>query len=152
MYLYSFWSLVCVLLDHSFSCPTLCEPSDCSLPGSSVHGILQARILEWVAILFSRRIFPTQESNLHLQHLLHWQASSLPLAPHGKPKWTWSLEPLIKSITRPLHMSRTWFFYKTSFTIPSYHTTEAWKDDNHHILKAYSSNLPKCSAYNFNHS
>ena len=36
------------------SCLTLCDPMDCSLPGSSVHGILQARILEWVAILFSR--------------------------------------------------------------------------------------------------
>ena len=36
------------------SCPTLCNPMDCSLPGSSVHGTLQARILEWVAISFSR--------------------------------------------------------------------------------------------------
>ena len=36
-------------------CPTLCNPMDCSPPGSSVHGILQARILEWVAIPFSRR-------------------------------------------------------------------------------------------------
>ena len=36
------------------SCPTLCDPMDCSPPGSSVHGILQARILEWVAIPFSR--------------------------------------------------------------------------------------------------
>ena len=35
-------------------CPTLCDPMDCSLPGSSVRGILQARILEWVAIFFSR--------------------------------------------------------------------------------------------------
>ena len=34
-------------------CPTLCNPVDCSLPGSSVHGILQARVLEWVAIAFS---------------------------------------------------------------------------------------------------
>ena len=33
---------------------TLCKPTDCNLPGSPVHGILQARILEWVAILFSR--------------------------------------------------------------------------------------------------
>ena len=32
------------------SCPTLCDPMDCSPPGSSVHGILQARILEWAAI------------------------------------------------------------------------------------------------------
>ena len=36
------------------SYPTLCDPMDCCLPGSSVHGILQARILEWVAISFSR--------------------------------------------------------------------------------------------------
>ena len=37
------------------SCPTLCDPISCSLPGSSVHGLFQARILEWVAISFSRR-------------------------------------------------------------------------------------------------
>ena len=35
-------------------CPTFCDPMDCSSPGSFVHGILQARILEWVAILFSK--------------------------------------------------------------------------------------------------
>ena len=36
------------------SCPTLCDPMDCSSPGSSVYGILQARILQWLAIPFSR--------------------------------------------------------------------------------------------------
>ena len=36
------------------SYPTLCNPMDCSLPGSSIHGILQAKVLEWVAISFSR--------------------------------------------------------------------------------------------------
>ena len=46
------WSLVKVLVVHA--CPTVCDTMDCSLPGSSVHGILQARILEWVAIPFSR--------------------------------------------------------------------------------------------------
>ena len=35
------------------SCPTPMDPMDCSLPGSSVHGIFQARVLEWVAIAFS---------------------------------------------------------------------------------------------------
>ena len=35
-------------------CPTLCDPMDCSLPGSSVHGIFQAMVLEWIAISFSR--------------------------------------------------------------------------------------------------
>ena len=34
-------------------CPTLCDPMDCSLPGSSVHGIFQERVLEWGAIAFS---------------------------------------------------------------------------------------------------
>ena len=36
-------------------CATLCDPMDCNPPGSSVHGILQGRILQWVAISFSRR-------------------------------------------------------------------------------------------------
>ena len=36
------------------SCTTLCDPMDCNLPDSTVHGILQARILEWVAFPFSR--------------------------------------------------------------------------------------------------
>ena len=43
-----------VLVLITQSCPNLCDPMDCTLPGSSVHGILQARILEWVAISFSR--------------------------------------------------------------------------------------------------
>ena len=38
----------------SYSVRSLCDPMDCSLPGSSVHGILQARLLEWVTILFFR--------------------------------------------------------------------------------------------------
>ena len=36
------------------SCPTLSDPMDCSLPGSSIHGIFQARVLEWGAIAFSK--------------------------------------------------------------------------------------------------
>ena len=43
---------MCVLVAQL--CLTLCDPVDCSPPGSSVRGILQARILEWVAISFSR--------------------------------------------------------------------------------------------------
>ena len=42
------------MLSHFSSVPTLCNPMDCSLPGSSVHGILQAKILEWVAMPSSR--------------------------------------------------------------------------------------------------
>ena len=43
------------------SCLTLCDPVDCSPPGSSVHGILQARILEWVAMPFSRGSFRSRD-------------------------------------------------------------------------------------------
>ena len=58
------------------SCPTLCNSMDCSPPGSSVRGILQTGILEWVAISFSRDL---SDSEIR-QHLLPWQADSLPLS------------------------------------------------------------------------
>ena len=58
-------------------CPTLCDLMDYNQPGSSVHGILWARILEWVAIPFSRGIFQTQGLNPAL-----W-ADSLPLSYQG---------------------------------------------------------------------
>ena len=43
------------------SCPTLSDPVDCSLPGSSVHGIFQARVLEWGAIAFSVEVLEEQK-------------------------------------------------------------------------------------------
>ena len=55
------------------SCPTLCDPVDCSLPGSAVHWILQARILNCVVMQLMQVIFQTQESKLRLLHLLLWQ-------------------------------------------------------------------------------
>ena len=58
---------------------------DHSPPGSSVHGILQARILEWVALPSSRGILLIQGLNPHLLGLLHWQTCSFPLLPPGKP-------------------------------------------------------------------
>ena len=48
------------------SCPTLCDPKDCSLPDSSAHGILQARILEWVAVPSSRGAFWCRDRTLCL--------------------------------------------------------------------------------------
>ena len=52
LFLFFFISTLCL---HAQQCSsTLCDPMDCSPPGSSVHGILQARILEWVAVSFSR--------------------------------------------------------------------------------------------------
>ena len=49
LYSFSFYYLLCVLVAQS--CLILCNPMDCSSPGSSVHGVLQARKLEWVAII-----------------------------------------------------------------------------------------------------
>ena len=49
-----YWVLLNVCMLNHFSCVWLCDPMECNLPGSSVHGIFQARVLEWVAISFSR--------------------------------------------------------------------------------------------------
>ena len=57
-----------------------CDSMDYSPPGSSVHGIFQARILEWVAISFFKGIFLNQGLN---PCLLHWQVDSLPLSHQG---------------------------------------------------------------------
>ena len=62
------------------SCPTLCNLMDCSPPGSSVHGILQASTgMDCHTLLQSP--FSTQGSNLHFFHPLRWQTGFLPLAP-----------------------------------------------------------------------
>ena len=87
----------CMCAKSLQSCLTLCDLMDCSPPGSSVHGILQGRILEWVAISppgdlpnsgILQGIFATQGWHLHRLCLLYWQAGSLPLAPPGKPSVT----------------------------------------------------------------
>ena len=72
-------SLCCCCL-VARSCPTFCDFMDCSPPGSSVHGISQARILECHFLL--QGIFLSQGANLHF---LHWQADSLPLSHQESP-------------------------------------------------------------------
>ena len=68
-------------------CTTLfCDPMDGSPPGSSVHGILQARILEWVAISFFRGSSRPRTQGWNL-HLLHWQVGSLSLRHRGSPSY-----------------------------------------------------------------
>ena len=66
------------------SCPTLCDPMDCSPPSSSVHGILQARILEWLAVSFSRGSSQPRDRT-HVAYIC--QAGSSPLL-SNKKKWT----------------------------------------------------------------
>ena len=64
------------------SCPALCDPMDCSPPGSSVHGISQVRILEWDAISSSREPFLPRDQT-QVWSLLHRQVNSLPLSHLG---------------------------------------------------------------------
>ena len=64
-------------------CPTSCDPMDCSPPGSSIHGILQARILDQVAISYSRGIFLTWGLNLVSPALA---GRFFTTAPPGEPK------------------------------------------------------------------
>ena len=72
---------VCVLVTHLR--PALCSPMDCSSPGSSIHGITQARILEWVATPFSRGSSQPRGQT----QVFALGANSLPSEPPGKPTW-----------------------------------------------------------------
>ena len=62
-------------------CPTLCNPMDCSPPGSSIHGIFQTRVLEWIAISFSRDL---PNLGIESRSPAPW-ADSLLSGPPGKP-------------------------------------------------------------------
>ena len=72
------------------SCPTLCNTLDCSPPGSSVHGILQARILEWVSIPFSKGSShpkdQTQVSCIAGRFLTFWVTSGATRSSKALPK------------------------------------------------------------------
>ena len=78
------WMCACMSAQSPQSCPTLCDPMDYSPPGSSVHGILQVRILEWVDIPSSRGSSQLRNQTHVTSCLLHGQAA-LPLAPMGSP-------------------------------------------------------------------
>ena len=69
------------------SCPTLCDPMDSSLPGSSIHGASPGKYTRVGYHTLLQGIFLTQGSNLHLLFLFHWQAGSLPLASSGAPDY-----------------------------------------------------------------
>ena len=95
------------------SCLTLCDPVDCSLPGFSVHGILQVRVLEWVTISFSRGssdpgIKPGSPT---------LEADTLTSEPPGKPRDVMVSDKLV-ILTVGLITLRNDHFFKTFFIFP----------------------------------
>ena len=114
---------------------------DYSLPGSSVHGILQARILKWVTMPFSKGSSQprdrTQESNLRLLHLLHWQMCSLPPVPPGKP-WIFNSVQLFSHVwlfVTPWTAARQAFLSITNFwSLLRLMSIEFMMQSNHLIL------------------
>ena len=107
---------VCVCSKSLQTCPTLSHAMDCSLPGSFVHGIFQARILEWSSHALLQGIFLSQRSNPLLLHLLHWQADSLPQAP-GKPTPTQGRNPGSPHCRQILQLSHKGIPYCNKFTL-----------------------------------
>ena len=104
-------------------CPTLCDPMDCSQPGSSVHGIFQAKVLEWGAIAFSEnmewsrakaiRVLPW-ECTGHSKHplpttqekTLHMDITRLSIL---KSDWLYSLQPKMEKLyTVSKNKTRSW--------------------------------------------
>ena len=80
---------------------------DCIPPGSSVHGILQARILEWAAMPSSRGSSQLRDWTL-FSGLLHWLAGSLPLTPSGNSAKVYWLFNLCKTFLSAFHVSINW--------------------------------------------
>ena len=78
------WTIMCMRAKSLQSCPILCYPMNCSPPGSSVYGILQSRILQWVSMPLQWD-FPDSGIEPCLLCLLHWQVGSLPLVRPGEP-------------------------------------------------------------------
>ena len=81
---YSFTKYIYVLHVHAQSHPTLCDPRDCSLPGSSIHELVQARILEWVAIS-SPRWSPWSRDWIHVSCVCCIAGRFFTTLPPGKP-------------------------------------------------------------------
>ena len=89
------------------SCPTLRDPMDCSLPDSSVHGIFQAKVLEWVAIAFSKRCLSDQirsiaQSCLTLCDPMNRSTLGLPVH-HQLPEFTQTHVHRVSDAIQPSH-------------------------------------------------
>ena len=119
------WWFWCVCIKSLQLCLTLCDPMGCSLPGSSVHGILQARTLDWVGMPFSRGSAQPRDQT-HILCLLHWQVGSPEVYnPIKKPQPTRRnkvMAPLVQSeeLCRvSIAPESLWDWYPSSIGTPS---------------------------------
>jgi len=103
----------CVCAKLLQPCPTLCDPMDCSSTGSSVHGLFQARILEWFAMPSSRgSSWPRDRT--HISCLLHWQAGFFTTSATWE-KWKVKVAQLCPTLCYPvdyavhgIHQTMVW--------------------------------------------
>ena len=131
------------------SCLTLCNPMICSLPGSSVHGILQATILEWAAMPLSRgSSWPRDQTHPLCQH---WQAGSLPLVPPGK-SFSWS--PYLKytiTLSSVQSLNRVQLCNPMDYSTPGFpvhhQLPEPIQTHVHHVGDAIQPSHPLSSPY-----
>ena len=133
------------------SCPILCDPVNCSLPGSSVYGILLARTLEWVAISFSRgssqprnrthvsciagrffTVWATREASLIVIYIFDIRVTWTPdtrggvgVAPGSRPVCNWLFAVSSRLITSTIRSLWTWWSSSTRGSLPSW-MTPAW--------------------------
>ena len=112
------------------SCPTLCDPMDCSLLGSSVHGIFQARVLEWVAIASSA--LPTELYPIKRRYMYTWHPTPvlLPGKSHRQRSLVsyspWGLEEL--DTTERLHFQFfTFHFHALEKEMATLSSVLAWR-------------------------
>ena len=111
-------AVLCVLVAQS--CSTLCDPLDCSSPSSSVHGILQAGILEWVAIPFSKEAVLAL-NKLERPTLMLVLSSTTLVQPTPSPRRGFALLPLLRIFTETKALMRNFILYKRH--LPMYKNT-----------------------------
>ena len=122
------WKSAILFLPHCCYClvtkvaSNSCNPMGCSLPDSSVHGIPQAKILEWAAISFSREPSWPRESS---PHFLHWQEDSLPLSHLGSPFYLILSPYFICVLYNVVHK----YTKKCIFTCSNILLTGVWEQD-----------------------
>ena len=108
--------LLCVLCLVTQSCPTLCNPMDCGLPGSSVHGDSPGKNTGWGCHAFLQGIFPTQGSNPGLPHcrqILY----CLSHQPEAQEYWSGVAYPVSRGPSQPTNQTRVSCFAGGFFTI-----------------------------------